>query len=347
MSLYKIVRISAIREETPDCKTFVLDTPDPELLRYRAGQFLTLVFAGISGEERRSYSISSSPALGEPLAITVKRVENGAWSRHLVDRARVGDALTVIGPTGFFTLPEDGAGYKRLFFIAAGSGITPVFSLIKTVLHAHPGWDVVLVYSNRSGETSIFYKELLLLAGQYHDRFKIEWLFSASKHLERARLSKWLLEILLKEHAVRVPLHQTLFYLCGPFDFMRMATIKLTEEGVGPQQVRKENFSTLKPVVKALPPDSDKHTVQLIREGTVHTLEVQYPQTILQAAKKAGIALAYSCEAGRCGSCAATCTHGKVWMSYNEVLVEEEMARGRVLTCVGYPVGGDVTIEYP
>src|SRR5438128_1919211 len=129
MSLYKKVRIAAIREETPDCKTFVLDTAGAGLLQYRPGQFLTLVFAGKNGEERRSYSISSAPALREPLAITVKRVENGAYSRMLLDHARVGDELTVIGPSGFFTLPDEEHPWKRLFFIAAGSGITPVYSL--------------------------------------------------------------------------------------------------------------------------------------------------------------------------------------------------------------------------
>jgi ring-1,2-phenylacetyl-CoA epoxidase subunit PaaE len=346
MSLYKKVRISAIREETPGCKTFVLDPAHPDLLQYKPGQFLTLVFTARNGEEeRRSYSISSSPALHEPLAFTVKRIDNGAYSRLLVDRARVGDELTVIGPNGFFTLPEPGHPYQRLFFIAAGSGITPVYSLIKTALHEHPGLELVLVYSNRSPEATIFYEGLRALEAQFPGRFKIEWLFSASPRLERARLSKWLLGILLKEHA-GAPLPNTLFYLCGPFDFMRMAAIRLTEEGVGAKQIRKEDFSSFKPEIKATPPDRQPHTVQITLEGKTHTFESAYPQTILQAAKKAGIVLPYSCEAGRCGSCAATCTKGKVWMSYNEVLLDEEMAKGRVLTCVGYPVEGNVALEF-
>ena len=344
MSLYKKVRINAIREETPGCKTLVLDTADPILLQYRPGQFLTLVFAGKNGEERRSYSISSSPALQEPLAITVKRVENGAYSRMLIDHARVGDELTVIGPSGFFTLPDKEHPYKRLFFIAAGSGITPVYSLLKTVLHTRPGLDIVLVYANRSPDSTIFYEGLLQLAAAFPGRFAIEWLFSISPNLERARLSKWLLGILLRQHALAL-LPETLFYLCGPFDFMRMATIQLTEEGVSQQQIRKENFSTLKAEIKTRPPDEEKHTVRILREGVAFSIETQYPQTILQAAKKAGIELPYSCEAGRCGSCTATCTEGKVWMSYNEVLLNEEIAKGKVLTCTGYPVGGDVVLK--
>jgi ring-1,2-phenylacetyl-CoA epoxidase subunit PaaE len=345
MSLYKKVHISAIRQETPDCKTFVLHTTDPHLLQYQPGQFLTLVFAAKNGEERRSYSFSSSPALHEPPAITVKRVENGAWSRMLLDHARIGDELTVIGPSGFFTLPDSTHPYKRLFFIAAGSGITPVYALLKTVLYTRPDLEVVLVYANRSAENTIFYEGLRRLAAGFAGRFHIDWLFSSSSDLARARLSKWLLGILLREHTLEA-LPETLFYCCGPFDFMRMAGIQLAEEGVGPQQIRKENFSTFKTAVKALPPDTEKHTVQIRRsDGASFTIETQYPQTILQAAKKAGIALPYSCEAGRCGSCTATCTAGKVWMSYNEVLLNEETGRGRVLTCTGYPIGGDVVLD--
>jgi len=344
MSLYKKVHISAVRQETPDCKTFTLHTTDPALLQYQAGQFLTLVFNGKNGEERRSYSISSSPAMSEPLAITVKRVENGAWSRMLLDHARPGDELTVIGPSGFFTLPDETHRYKRLFFIAAGSGITPVYALLKTVLHTRPDLHVVLVYANRSAENTIFYDGLQQLSASFAGRFTIEWLFSSSPNLARARLSKWLLAILLREHVLEA-LPQTLFYLCGPFEFMRMATIQLTEDGVAAQQIRRENFSTFKTEVKTLPPDTEKHTVRIFREGESFTIETQYPQTILQAAKKAGIALPYSCEAGRCGSCTATCTKGKVWMSYNEVLLNEEMAKGRVLTCTGYPIGGDIMLE--
>jgi len=344
MSLYKKVSISAIRQETPDCKTFVLHTTDPGLLQYQPGQFLTLVFAAKSGEERRSYSFSSSPALHELPAITIKRVENGAWSRMLLDHARVGDELTVIGPSGFFTLPDGAHSYKRLFFIAAGSGITPVYSLLKTVLHTRPDLNVVLVFANRSAENTIFYDGLRQLAAGFAHRFHIEWLFSGSPNLARARLSKWLLGILLREHALEA-LPETLFYLCGPFDFMRMAGIQLAEEGVGPQQIRKENFSTFKAEIKAQPPDKEKHTVHIHRsDGASFTIQAQYPQTILQAAKKAGIALPYSCEAGRCGSCTATCTAGKVWMSYNEVLLQDEIDRGRVLTCTGYPIGGDVEL---
>lgn len=345
MSLYKTLRITGIKAETADSKTFFLAPVAAEPINYMPGQFLTFVFPKPAGAERRSYSISSTPALQEPLSVTIKKVENGEYSRKLVDHAKEGDDLITIGAGGFFVLPTDIEHYRQFFFLAAGSGITPVFALIKSILTLHPHIQVVLIYSNRSKATTIFYDELLQLSKQYTGRLLIEFLFSSAFNLERARLSKWLLGILLKEY-VRAPMQQILFYCCGPFDFMRMATIEMLEDGVPLHNIRKENFSTFKQEIKIKPPDTDKHAVSIQLGNNHYSIETQYPQTILQAAKKAGIVLPYSCEAGKCGSCAANCISGKVWMSYNEVLLDEEIAKGGVLTCTGYPIGGDVELMW-
>ncbi|MEO5683169.1 MAG: ferredoxin--NADP reductase [Chitinophagaceae bacterium] len=345
MGLYASLRITAIRSETADCKTFFVSPADNNQLQYTAGQFLTFVFAKPAGEERRSYSISSAPALQEPLAITIKRLENGEYSRKLLDHAKVGDTLITTGPAGFFVLPANLQQYREIFFMAAGSGITPIYSLIKTVLHQCPHIRVILIYSNRAKHSTIFYAALQELAVSYKDRFVIEFLFSTAVNLERARLSKWLLGKLLKEYS-QASYEETLFYTCGPFDYMRMVYIELLGNAVSLQHIRKENFTSLKMDAKTLPPDTHKHTVVFQLQHSVHQLQVQYPQTILQAAKQAGIQLSYSCESGRCGSCAVTCTEGKVWMSYNEVLMDDEMKKGRVLTCTGYPIDGNVVLKY-
>lgn len=344
MSLFKQLVIRDIISETPDTKTFVLAPKSAEdFFEYQPGQFLTLVFHTAHEDQRRSFSISSSAALGEPLSITVKRIDNGAYSRKLVDHAVVGDELLTIGASGFFTLPEDINDYKQIVFFAAGSGITPVFSLVKTLLHTVPGLPVVLIYSNKNIHTTIFYQALQQLADLYPDRFKIEFLFSTAVNLGRARLSKWLLEQLLKEYTI-VTSSATLFYICGPYDYMRMAAIELIAEGVPVVNIRKEDFAPLKIVPKELPPDTDAHNVSIDINGRVHQLTVQYPDTILKAAKKKGLEMPYSCEAGRCGTCVAVCKSGKVWMSYNEVLMDDEVAKGLILTCTGYPVGSDVSI---
>jgi len=345
MGLYKTLRISSIRFETDDCRTFVMDAEDDEPLLYKPGQFLTFVFSKPAGEERRSYSISSTPVLKEPLSVTVKRLENGEYSRKLFDYAKAGDLLTSTGAAGFFVLPDDTSAYREFFFMAAGSGITPVLPLIKTLLYRHLHTRVVLIYSNRSKASTIFYDEIVALSLLFPDRLIVEFLFSSALNLERARLSKWLLGRLLTEHS-RARYSETLFYTCGPFDYMRMVSIELLENGVSLQHIRKENFTPFPVESKTMPPDTREHKVEIQTPQQTYHLLTQYPQTILQSAKKAGIVLPYSCESGRCGSCAATCVQGKVWMSYNEVLLDDEIAKGRILTCVGYPVHGDVAIKY-
>lgn len=345
MGLYKQLLIKNIIVETADTKTFILEPKSADdVFDYRSGQFLTLVFPGIDGEQRRSFSISSAPLLNEPLSITVKRIDNGAYSRWLIDHAIEGDELQTIGASGFFTLPESMAQYRQLFFFAAGSGITPVFSLIKTLLYSGNNSSIVLIYSNRKVSNAIFYDQLKQLEAEFGTRFKIEFLFSTAVNLARARLSKWLLEILLREYQLASN-KETLFFLCGPFEYMRMASIGLAVHGVPEKNIHKEDFIPLKLEPKELPPDTGAHKVSLTINGMVYELEVQYPDTILKAAKKARLPMPYSCEAGRCGSCVAFCESGKVWMSYNEVLMEDEMAKGLILTCTGYAVGGDVSIR--
>lgn len=336
--------ITSIREETPGVKTFTVSSEDGSAIPYSAGQFLTFVFTHHGREERRSFSICSSPALNEPLSFTVKRVDNGAYSRLLIDRAKVGDKLYTTGSAGLFTLPENVVGYEQVFFFAAGIGITPIFSLIKTLLYTERGKHVVLIYSSRSREEVVFYNELNALAEKFPDNFKVEFLYSTSFDLARARLSKALLPVLLNEYA-HVPKEKMLFYICGPFSYMRMAIFALEEQGIDDEQIKKENFNTNNRAIKTIePPDKATHQATIHFEGRQYTFPVQYPDTILQAAKKNGLALPYSCEVGRCGSCAALCTSGKVWLSYNEVLMNSDLEKGMILTCVGHPVGGDIEI---
>jgi len=344
MPQYQSVVITSIRRETPGVKTFTLTYEDGSDIPYAAGQFITFVFTHHGKEERRSFSISSCPLLNEPLSFTVKRIDNGAYSRLLIDRAGVGDKLYTTGASGLFTFSEELVNYEQVFFFAAGIGITPVFSLIKTLLHSRKNQQVVLIYSNRSKDEVVFYNELNSLAEQFPENLKIDFLFSTSFDLSRARLSKAFLPALLKEYAL-VPQEKMLFYICGPFTYMRMAILTLEELGIKDEQIKKENFNTNDRQVKNIePPDKTTHNATLIMEGNKFEFPVYYPDTILQAAKKQGIAMPYSCETGRCGSCVATCTSGAVWLSYNEVLMDTDLKKGRILTCVGHPVDGDVMI---
>lgn len=339
MQALQIIRII---QETATAKTFVLKPEGNESMDYKAGQFLTLVFNTRFGEKRRSYSMSSSPALNEPFSITIKRVENGEFSRLLVGHAKESDTLISSGVSGFFVLPENADDIQQYFFLAAGSGITPCFSLIKTLL-ATTSKQVVLIYSNRDKSDTIFYQQLVVLQQQYADRFQLRFLFSNNFDVYNGRLSNWLLQQLLKQYLI-APIDQSLFYMCGPFEYMQMINITLLNEGIPPGNIKKENFSTLPRLVKPVPPDTAAHTVTVHWNNQVSKIKVQYPNSILAVAKQAGIDIPFSCEAGRCGSCVATCTKGKIWMAYNEVLMDDEIAKGRILCCQAYPLEGDAAI---
>ncbi|MCW3083956.1 MAG: hypothetical protein JWP12_1322 [Bacteroidetes bacterium] len=342
--LIKKVKISQIISETRDAKTFVLAPPDDWQPQYKPGQFLTLVFYTEHGEKRRSYSISSSPALNEPLSITVKKVDNGEFSRLLNYTAKVGDILYTSGISGMFQLPENINTATQYFFIAAGSGITPCYSQIKTIL-ATATSKVILIYSNKSEADTIYYEQLKNLQEQYKERFSIRFLFSNIFDVYRSRLSNWLLQQLLNDYLMADEEHRSLFYICGPFEYMQTVTITLLNR-VPAQTIFKENFSTLPRMIIPRPPDTNAHIVTIKISNREYKLPVQYPKSILASAKAQKIELPYSCEAGRCGSCVATCTKGKTWMAYNEVLTDKEVEKGRVLVCQAYPVGGDVELEF-
>lgn len=344
-SLIKTVRVKRIIQEIPEAKSFFLEGVDGSPLLYAPGQFITLIFPKNDGtEDRRSYSFSTSPETDTTAAITVKKVDNGEYSRKLLDYVKVGDELATIGSSGFFTLPDNVNQFDQLIFLAAGSGITPIFSLIKSAIKRKIKPTITLIYSNRSKESTLFFEELNELQQKNPATFRIEFLFSNSSNLIRARLGKWLLEQLLKEY-IATAYSKCLFFLCGPFDYMRMATIVLQTEGTPPENIRKENFAAIKPRFVFEPPDKAAHQVHLEFNGHTYNFTAQYPDSILQSAKKAGIRLPYSCESGQCGTCVATCISGKTWMKNNEVLVDAEVNKGRTLTCTAFPIEGDVSLK--
>lgn len=312
-------------------------------ITYQPGQYLTFVHRTAHEELRRSYSIISTPLLHEPLAIGVRRITNGAFSRFLIDHEHPGDVLLTTGAAGFFILPPDTDAYKQVFFLAAGSGITPILSLLKTLLYGHPDIDAVLIYSSPSQDATAFYRELIQLQRDFSTRFTLRFLFGNTPDLREARLNRELLTQLLIHHQTSA---QTLFYLCGPESYMRMCLYTLQEAGVPPANIRRENFIGDKKLLPhRLPPDRATHRARIRYQDQEFIFDVPYPDSILAAAKKQGISLPYSCETGRCGSCAARCVEGQVWLSYNEVLTDKELADGLTLTCVGHPVGGDITLS--
>ena len=340
--LYNKLLITRITQETKDVKLFYFEKSK---VPFRAGQYLTFAREHHRGEIRRSYSIASSPILDEPLSIGIRRIVNGNFSRMMFDNAQVGDELFTLGAGGLFTLPDDLYLYNQIFFFAAGTGIIPIYSLIKTLLYSNTEIHVVLVYSNSSVTTTLFYESLYHLKKKFPAQFVLEFLFSNAMDLTKAHLHSDLITTYLRQYK-RKPLEDSLYYICGPESYMRMCIFTLHGLFIPHINIKKEIFHTTRPVSRPEPPDKAAHHVAILKNGEEYHIEVRYPTTILQAAKNKGIILPYSCEVGKCGNCMATCIQGNVWMSNNEVLTEKELSKGLILTCTGFPIHLDAIISF-
>ena len=334
--------IARIRHEIKDFVTIVFE--DGHGLSYRSGQFITLVDFHHGSEIRRSYSICSSPSANEPLTIAVKRIDNGFFSRKLVDEAKRGDTFLCSGVAGFFCLPDDLLSFKKIYFFAAGSGITPILSLMKSALYDNTNAEVYLIYSNTSLENTAFYSLLKKWSYLFPDRLHIDFLMSSSADLRRARLNRdLLLEFLSISRSSR---NNTLFYTCGPENYMRMISFLLLEEGFPRENIKKEDFNPGKrTAVHKLPPDKNTYDAEIRVGKETYLVPVHYPDSILKAARRQKLNLPYSCETGKCGSCAALCLSGEVWLAANEVLTEKELGQGMTLTCTGHPQHGPVILK--
>ena len=318
---------------------------------YAAGQFLTLVFHVRGRELRRSYSLCSSPDANEPLSIVIKRVENGEISRLLHHNTRVGDELMATGPNGLFTYLPDPEVRRTVFLFAAGVGITPLFSILKTALLKEKYSKIVLIYSSRSVDETLFYGELEVLQEQHLNRFKIIYVSSQSKNLLMARLNVFLIDKIVKED-MSFDRSDALFYTCGPMDYMVTCRIKLLEMGFDISQIKRETFVLPEDeaddddMTEKAAADTNTYAVTLDFQGKQYALEVPYTKTILNAALEKGIRLPYSCKAGLCSTCTATCTAGGVRMDYNQVLMDDEIEAGRVLVCTAHPTENGTNIVW-
>ena len=334
-------RIEKIKLETPEAFTFYLKEVNDRVIQYKAGQFLTLLL-NINGKEvRRSYSLSSTPGIDKTLYFTVKRVANGEVSRYLCDHLKEGDLLQTLLPAGRFTI--NNYNEELYCFVAAGSGITPVYSLIKELLSHSLKSKILLISQNRNEETAIFRKQLLLLQDGYRERFSIIEIFSqpASHNLPSRRLNNTLFEQLIKQH---VKTSSVQFYTCGPALFMHMAEFTLKLLGYPNAIINKENFTVNAPPPPSFMIDPEPRKVTVFYKHHQYELQVKYPQSILQAALQHQVHLPYSCRGGRCSTCTVKLLSGKVKMTINDVLTEKDLEAGLVLTCVGY-AETDVSIE--
>ena len=358
MATQEIVEVQVVERirETPRTISLVLQ-PLGKPLRYQAGQFLTLIFdQGELGPKavRRSYSFSTTPGVDPQLTITIKKKSNGLVSRFLHSQVEVGDVLRALPPAGKFLLPK-GEQPRDLFLIGGGSGITPLFSILKKALYSEPNTRVVLLYANRD-EANIIYREpLRTLSKAYADRFHLihllsnptDDLLSLRQKLSPAevywgRLSNQMVEKLVDDYQAH-PLERAHFFLCGPKGLMLKATNALGYKGFAEDQVHTENFI----IRKAKRPSKENFplaTVHLERRGESFDFTVKPGQTILEAAEQAGLYLPFSCRAGTCATCAGQCTRGEAVMYTQDGRIESKATKGLIFSCVAYPQSETIRI---
>ena len=347
------LRVADLRRETPDAVSIVFDIP-PGLqrdYRFAGGQYLTLRTA-IEGEEvRRSYSICSGPDDGE-LRIAVKRVDGGLFSTWANSGIHPGDMLDVMTPTGRFGVaPAPGEGRVHVGF-AAGSGITPILSIMRGILSREPDSRVFLFYGNRSMGDMLFRADLEELKDRYMGRLSVFHVLSQEQQdvpVLNGRLDTAKVRLLLRHMVPAAAVDHA--FLCGPSSMSDEIETTLLDLGLKPEQVHVERFvSTLggQPRPKPVPVQADApHAVAVLTaDGKRSEVPVAAGESVLDAALRAGLDLPYACKGGMCSTCRARVLDGAVTMAVNFSLEPWELAAGFVLTCQAQPTSPRVVIDY-
>jgi ring-1,2-phenylacetyl-CoA epoxidase subunit PaaE len=352
---YNALRVARIVTETDDAKSIVFDVP-PALAaayRYTSGQFVTLRLVIDDEAILRSYSMSSAAGVDSEFQVTVKRVPDGLVSNWLNDKLAVGDAIDVSTPGGAFVLD---ASDDDVVLFAGGSGITPVLSIMKTVLANEPGSRFTLVYGNRRAASTMFKEELEDLKDRYLSRLALHHVFS-DEHtdadinrgvMNREKIAEFLAGLVPAggiDHA----------FICGPFQMNDEAEAALLAAGVPEERIHIERFGIAQPgaaqvgavVHHAQPGDAAQARITIIRDGLRREIAFSREQaSILDAASDAGLEVPFSCTSGVCGTCRAKLVEGQVRMERNFALDKKEVAAGFVLTCQAHPTTERVVLSF-
>lgn len=329
------VKVVDVIRETAAATTLILEDPSGAVFDFQAGQYFTVSARVGRHSLRRAYSASSAPG-GKRCAVTIKQVNDGLMSTYLNAEVRKGARLHLLGPSGTFSVSDPASAPESVVLIAAGSGITPIMSILRTLLTRATNTRVALIYGNRTEDDIIFAGALTELAAKYPDRLTVRHILSrpsaawngATGRLEKPRLSEELNELHISEG--------THFYMCGPNGVMENARSALIEAGVEETYIRQERF------VRA----SDDLDVSDLRAQTMvvecghaqlATVTVEPGATLLQAGLQARVPMPYSCTVGNCGDCMVKLVEGEVLMAEPNCLTDGERAEGYILACVGKP----------
>jgi len=349
MAQFHSLNIKSIDKVTDKSVAITFDIPDnlKENFDFKAGQYITLKTT-INGEEiRRDYSICSSENSGN-LTVAVKAVENGTFSVYANENLKAGDKLEVAEPNGRFVFEANDAKTRTIAAFAAGSGITPILSIAKTLLEDEPFSNFILVYGNKTMNEAMFAEDLMRLKDSYGNRFHVHFICSQAQEADAlfGRIEKSTVNLIVKNKYKGVSIE--IFYLCGPEQMIHTVKDVLVENGVREKAILFELFTA--PVEAES--DSNAETlsgnskIKVLVDDQEFEFEMSQEQSILEAALKQDIDAPYSCQGGICSSCIARLTEGKATMRQNNILTDSEVAEGLILTCQAHPSSDTLVVDY-
>ena len=341
LSIKEVTRI------TPSAVSVLFDVP-AELkkeFKFIPGQYID-IRKELNGEElRRAYSICSSLQSDE-LRIGIKEMIGGKFSVYANSSLKAGDHLEVSIPKGNFVLEPESTKNKKYLAIATGSGITPILSLVQSVLELEPKSKFLLLFGNRSIEDVMFKTELDVLQKTFPDRFFLHYVFSQKwkENDYTGRINEAMIESVLSEDALNYNVDEV--FLCGQEAMIDMAKEYFIKQGLTSKQVHFELFSVTEAPKKEKENFSGEAEVTIVLDDESTTFRMHQQETVLAAALKHGLDAPYSCQGGICSSCLAKLTYGKVKMDNNRILSKEELEEGLILTCQSHPVSEKISINY-
>ncbi|WP_196888550.1 ferredoxin--NADP reductase [Aureivirga sp. CE67] len=347
------LKVIDVKHETKDAVSISFDLPYElyETFDYKAGQHLTLIFNINDKEVRRSYSLCSSPVLEENIRIGVKRVKNGLVSNYINDKIKIGDTIEIMPPEGRFYADSKKEFYKTYYLFSAGSGITPIFSIAKTVLNTEERSFVYLFFGNRDQESIIFKKELDELKEQFPERFilvhtlskpKTSWFSKNEFEFRKGRVDEESVNWFINEYPPYA--QNTEYYICGPGKMIEDTEEALHKIDVPQNRIFKEYFGSGKEK-KGIESVDNAVLIATLNGDTVETT-IPKGKTILRTLIDFGENPPYSCEGGVCSTCACKLVKGKVAMKKNLGLSDEDVEKGYILSCQSLPLTDEVEVEY-
>ncbi|NEU10299.1 2Fe-2S iron-sulfur cluster binding domain-containing protein [Flavihumibacter sp. R14] len=337
------LKVVGIRKETNDTLTLCFNQPSLRKIKYRAGQYLSLIFRINGRRYVRPYSFSSTPGVDSHLLVTIKRIPSGIVSNHIHDLVRIGDSIEVIEPLGDFVY-EAKENITSIYFWGVGSGITPLLSLIKEVLISNSLLAVNLIYGNRNHESTIFLSQIEDLLIKYPKQFKVWHFFTQltvredNPDIIEGRINEeYALSILNG-----VDTGNSQHYICGPAGLKESVKAALNELKVLQDNIFFEDFELIKD-----PKDFNEintHTIKLQYLNIEHTLEIIKGKSILEAGLDAGLELPYSCQTGNCSTCKAICLSGEVKM-IGLAKNRADLQQDEYLLCCSHPLSDNVYLK--